>query len=423
MNSPTKSYQVIYSKLCLKIFYIYFFLDLLKGSFSASFHHPDIAPLKRVGHYNIMELWHGATGAFKDLAFVPFARFIDHFLRKRNKKGIALIGTLGDTGCAAISAFKELENTKVICLYPKYSVSKLQRLQMTTVKSPNILNISCETDTDNFDGIIVKLMRDREIASKYNLLWVNSPNVGRIVCHTVHHIYTYLQLCPSCDKTVTFYIPSGALADSASAYQTSLMGVPINVVSTVNENDFFFRLFNEKRLSRPLSVVKTYSCAMDTVFPHNVERILYLLSGRDGPLINSIMKEYYTNGCVAIPQSILDAASTGTSRIRSVRVGQDEGFAVAKRIWEEEGYQLCPHTAVALAGQDKDSSEAAAISICLATATAAKFQEFLHHLSIPVPVHPCVEGLEGKEEIYREMKKGEDWEQLLMKAINDMHEL
>ena len=377
-----------------------------------------------MGPYNIMELWHGPTGAFKDLAFQPFARLVNYFLKKSNKKGIALIGTLGDTGCAAISAFKESDNAKVICLYPKYSISKLQRMQMTTVQSPNILNFSCETDTDDFDGVIVNAMKDKDLAGNCNLLWVNSPNVGRIVCHTVHHIYTYLQLCPSCDEEVVYYIPSGALADTTSAFQTSLMGTPIKIVSTVNENDFFHRVFNEKMLIRPLSVVKTYSCAMDTVFPHNVERVLHMLSGGDGGLIGSIMKDYYKEGRAVIPQSLLDAASAGNGRLRSMRVEQEEAFEIAKSVWGEYGYQLCPHTAVAVAGKDKDrkrKDESGSLSVCLATATAAKFQEFLSHLSIPVPKHPCVEGLAEKEEVYSEMKKGEDWEQKLRQAIIDMY--
>lgn len=394
-------------------------IDIIKDCFS-SFSHPDIVPLQQVGPYNIMEMWHGPTGAFKDLAFVLFARFVDHFLKRQGKRSVALIGTLGDTGSAAISAFKGTDHVFVICLYPKHSISKLQRLQMTTVSAANILNISCESASDDFDGMLKNIFNDKDFSSKYNLLWVNSPNIGRIVCHTVHHIYTYLKMCPSCDREVNFFIPSGALADSTSAYLSYLMGVPIQVTSVVNENDFFYHCLTEGVLRRPVKVVKTYSCAMDTMFPHNVERILYLLSQGDSKMIHSIMEEYDNTGIAHIPLSILEAT---VGRIKCERISQKESFSVAQHVWKEYQYTLCPHTAVAVAEVAKQQlpSESLSRSVCLATASAAKFQEFLHHLSIPVPTHPSVEGLEEKEEHYKEMKEGENWEEKLRHTIMELN--
>ena len=360
-------------------------------------------------------MWHGPTGAFKDLAFVLFAQLINYFFKKQGKKGIALIGTLGDTGCSAIQAFKNATNVSTICLYPKHSISKLQRLQTTTTNSPNVLVFSCDTDSDEFDSVLMKVLADDKFAKEHNLTWVNSINVGRIICHTVHHIFTYLLMCPSCDQTVTFYIPSGALADSSSAYLAHCMGVPIKIVSVVNENDFFHNFFNSKSLIRPLRVVKTYSCAMDTVFPHNVERILYLLSKCDTSLVKRIMDKYYSTGRANVPDSLLEMA---TGSISSQKITQDKSFATAKYIWDTYQYVICPHTSLAVSAHEMFPVDG--LSVCLATATPAKFREFLIHLDIPVPAHHSVDGLDEMKEIYKEMKQGENWEGILRAAIVKM---
>ena len=377
-----------------------------------------------MGPYNIMELWHGPTGAFKDLAMTLFARLADHFLKVKNTRGVALVGTLGDTGSAAIHSFKETTNISLVILFPKDGCQRLQRLQMTTVQSPRLRMYACDCPSDEFDTAIMSVFADEEFSKSHNLLWLNGINTARFILQTVHYVYGYLQLCPSCDREVEFYIPSGGFANAAGGLQAQCIGLPIRIVPVVNENDAFYRCLETGRLERPLKVVKTFSCAMDTVFPHNVERVLYMLSGGDGGLIRSIMKDYYKEGHAVIPQSLLDAASAGNGRLRSMRVEQEEAFEIAKSVWGAYGYQLCPHTAVGVAGKDKDrkrKDESGSLCVCLATATAAKFQEFLSHLSIPVPKHPCVEGLEEKEEVYSEMKKGEDWEQILKQAIIDMY--
>ncbi|XP_041378736.1 threonine synthase-like 2 [Gigantopelta aegis] len=276
------------------------------------------------------------------------------------------------TKTVEISANGELRKVNLIVLYPKHSISTLQRLQMTTVQSPNIRTFSCDNASDSFDNMIIDIFNDQNFAKKHNMLWVNSPNVGRLVCHTVHHIYTYLKLCPSCDNDVTFYIPSGALVDSTSAYLSQCMGVPVKVVSVVNENDFFHKCLTQGYLYKPLNVINTPSCSMDTVFPHNIERILFLLAKGDATLVKSIMEDYHSKGVAKIPQTILDVASKG---IHTERITQEEALTTAKMIWEKYHYiHICPHTAVGVAGATKaDPSFSLTLSVCLATATAAKF--------------------------------------------------
>ena len=394
--------------------------DMVKDCFS-SFHHPEIIPVIQIGPYNILEMWHGPTGAFKDLAFALFSHFVNHFLQKQGKKGTAIVSTLGDTGSAAIQAFKNSRKVNLIVLYPKHSISRLQRLQMTTVQSPNVRTFSCNNASDSFDNIIIDIFNDQTFAKKYNMLWVNSPNVGRVVCHTVHHIYTYLKLCPSCDNDVTFYIPSGALVDSTSAYLSQCMGIPIKVVSVVNENDFFHKCLTQGYLYKPLNVINTPSCSMDTVFPHNIERILFLLVKGDATLVKSIMEDYHSKGVAKIPQTILDVASKG---IHTERVTQEEALSTAKMIWEKYHYIICPHTAVGVAGATKaDPSFSLTPSVCLATATAAKFPDFVRLIgdNVPIPNHPCVDNLEGMTEYYQEMNQGENWEDILRETIVELY--
>ena len=366
-------------------------------------------------------MWHGPTGAFKDLAFAFFSRFVDHFLQKQGKKGTAIVGTLGDTGSAAIHSFKNSKNIRLIVLFPKHGVHKMQRLQMTTVQSPYLRLYACNCLSDDFDEPIMSVFADEEFAKRYTLLWCNGINVGRFIFQTIHYIYTYLQLCPKCDNNVTFYVPSGGFGNSAGGYQASCMGVPLKLVPIVNENDCFYTLLTEGLLQRPLEVINTHSCALDTLFPHNIERILFLLAKGDATLVKSIMEDYYSKGVAKIPQAILDVASKG---IHTERITQEEALSTAKMIWEKYHYIICPHTAVGVAGATKaDPSFSSTLSVCLATATAAKFPDFVHLIgdNVPIPSHPCVDNLKGMTEYYQEMNQGENWEDILRDTIVELY--
>jgi threonine synthase len=396
--------------------------DIVKDAF-VSFHHPDVLPIKKVGPYSILEMWHGPTGAFKDLAFALLARFVDYFLTKQGKKGVALVGTLGDTGSAAIHAFKDMKNTRLIVLFPKDSCHRLQRLQMTTVQSPFLRLYACHCPSDEFDTPIMKAFSDKGFATSHNLIWLNGINTGRFICQTINYIYAYLQMSPDCTNKVTFYVPSGGFANAAGGYQAQCMGLPINIVSVVNENDSFHKFMQSGKWKRPMKVIATHSCALDTVFPHNVERILYMMSNGNGPLIKSIMDDYYSKGVAVLPQYLLDGAANSIS---SERVTQDEAFNTAKHIWDSYRYTLCPHSAVAVTALKKHmttNSSDGHTAICMATATGAKFEDFVKLFCDVKTSHPCVEGLDGKKEAYHEFRNGQDWEDLLKQAISELYEM
>ena len=194
-----------------------------------------------------------------------------------------------------------------------------------------------------------------------------------------------------------------------------LFGLPIKPVAAVNENDILHRCLLGGKLSVG-KLVQTYSCAMDTQVPLNIERVFYFMSRCDAPTIKNIMETFEERGTVDIPSSILAVAHTC---IASARIPQEEAIAAATKIWKEHGYVLCPHTAVGVAAAMRIGRSD--LSLCLATATAAKFPKFVSLFGAPVPSHPAMDGLLDKPCYNLEMKKGQDWDKMLRKAIEELY--
>lgn len=365
---------------------------------------------------HVAEMWHGPTGAFKDIALSVVGRLMDHFLKKQSKKATVMVSTSGDTGSAAIHSILDSKNINIVVMYPRGRVSRIQELQMTTVHSPNVRVISVDGTSDDQDATMKKVSADISFAKKYNLTCLNSVNVARVLFQAVHFIYAYLQLCPKANHYVLFCIPSGGLGNLTGGVIAREMGLPAKFLSAVNENDVVHRVFEEGELALA-DVTTTYSSAMDIQLPYNIERVFYYMSGKQSDVVKMVMESVESGKSTLIPPKLLGS----NNYISTMRVSNEETVGAMQRTWKEHGYLLCPHTAVGMqallnvvpAGLQWDCQD----RILIATATPAKFREIFEQINLPLPASTGIERLFTLRESKVYLEKGQDWEEKLKEII------
>ena len=388
--------------------------DILEGCFE-SFDEPQIIPLKKVGSVYVAEMWHGPTGAFKDLALSVVGRLIDHFLKKQAKTATIMVSTSGDTGSAAIHSVVNSKNINIVVMYPRNRVSRVQELQMTTVNSPNVRVISVDGSSDDQDVVMKQLNTDTSFAKTYNITCINSVNVARVLFQAVHFIYLYLQRCPEATQEVLFCIPSGGLGNLAGGVVAREMGLPVKFLSAVNENDVVHRAFLQGELSQR-DLKTTFSSAMDIQIPYNIERVFYYMSGRKPDIVKTVMREFESGANTTIPPEILK----NNNYISTVRVTNENTLGVMQHTWKEHGYLLCPHTAVGMQALSEGSGRSlwdCKDKILIATATPAKFPDILGQVGLPLPAVPAIERLYALKETKLYLEKGQNWEKRLKEII------
>lgn len=404
----------------------------------ANFDNPDeVVSCAHVGPLVFAELWHGPTGAFKDLSLVVLARVVRHFLRRRGQRSVVLVSTSGDTGSAAIHSVLGMEkDVQLLVMYPRHMVSRTQELQMTTVQAPNVRVFSVDGTSDDTDVVMATLFAEKDFARKHNLNVFNSLNICRVLVQMVHFFYLYLQLCPEADQDVLFCVPTGGLGNISSGMLAREMGLPVKFLAAVNENDCVFQTLRSGVYKVPSTVHKTVSCAMDISVPYNMERILYCLSGGNVALVRETMQEFMRNKSCLFPGSVMDANTC----ISSASVPEGVVLATMREVWQQHGYLICPHTAVATraaldllkdreqgAGKEeeeedsvKTASPLALKPVVICTATPAKFAEAAERAGLPLPPSPRFNNLGGLEEHKLYMNKGEDWVKIMKQEIEKM---
>ena len=392
---------------------------IVDGCF-AKFDHPDVIPLQKIATVHVAEIWHGPTGAFKDLALSVVGRLVDHFVQKKKERATILVSTTGDTGSAAIQSVLGSKHTDIIVLYPRGRITRVQELQMTTVNAPNVSVYSADGTGDECDVPIKKIFRNVEFVSRNKLMSTNSINVGRVIFQAAHFIYSYLKLNPEVDRELTFSIPSGALGNATGGYIAYLMGLPIQLLVAVNDNDIIHRAFSTGTFSTSVPVVPTYSSAMDIDVPYNIERLFYFISGGKCETVKGIMECFEKNGSCTLPSEIL-----GNNKcLTTAKVSMEKTLSTMEDVWREFQYPLCPHSAIGMRAaldflqQEKGTARDVVV---LATATGAKFPDTLEKAGIPLPSVPAITELYGKPETKLFMEKGEDWEGILRRAIEQLH--
>jgi threonine synthase len=348
-------------------------LDRMVDDAYASFRHPAVCPLTQIDdNLFVLELFHGPTLAFKDVAMQLLGRLMDHVLRARGARATIVGATSGDTGSAAVEAFKGLDQVDVFILYPHGRVSEVQRRQMTGVDAPNVHTIALEGTFDDCQAVVKALFNHARFRDELRLSGVNSINWARIAAQTVYY-FTAAVALGAPQRAVSFAVPTGNFGDILAAWAAKRMGLPIErLMLATNANDILPRTLATGTYE-VRGVMPTTSPSMDIQVSSNFERLLFEAYGRDGAAVRRLM------GSLAQGHSF-SIAPEPLARIReefSAEAVDEE--AVVREIadtWSDAGYLLDPHTAVGVrAARGLLASEPRTPVIALSTAHPAKFPE------------------------------------------------
>ena len=373
----------------------------------------------KVGPVHVAETWHGPTGVFKDLTLPALARLIDHFLQKRGQIATILVSTTGDTGSATIHSALGTKNLRVIVTYPRYTVSRIQELQMTTTGASNATVFSHEGNSDDLDLILKNIFTDPKMRQKHVLLSFNSIHTVRVVLNIAHYIFMYLRVAPAADKTVLISVPTGGMGNATGGFMAARMGFPIEIMSAVNENDIIHRALSFRDFSITGPITPTFAMSLDSNCPFNIERVFFYALDGDCKALTEVMERFEQKKKNVLPDKILQ----NTTHLCTTRVTKDECLETIEAVWQKYGYVICPHTAIAMRpaleyAKKEDSGEGRCDSVVvIATATGAKFPDTLQKVGVPVPTVPWARDLHSRAEEKLFLNKGEDWERTLREAI------
>ncbi|MEM7619402.1 MAG: threonine synthase [Pseudomonadota bacterium] len=339
----------------------------------ASFEHPAVAPLKQLDTNQwILELFHGPTLAFKDFAMQVLARLMDIALQKRNQRATVIGATSGDTGGAAIEAFRGREAIDIFILHPDGRVSDVQRKQMTTATEKNVHNIALQGTFDDCQALVKALFNDLEFRQQVSLAGVNSINWGRIMAQIVYYFTSAVALGAP-HRRVSYSVPTGNFGDIFAGFVARKMGLPINkLIIATNVNDILARTL-ETGHYQPQGVVATQSPSMDIQVSSNFERLLFELSNREAPRVCALMDSLKENRAFSLNESELGQFRQGFS---AERVLENAMKNTIGEVYKTAEYILDPHTAIGFAIANNDEQHNNDIPmITLATAHPAKFPQ------------------------------------------------
>ena len=365
------------------------------------FAHAAVVPLAQLDHQHwLMELFHGPTLAFKDVALQLLGRLFETFLARRGEQ-LTLVGaTSGDTGSAAIDGVVGRDNVEIFMLHPKGRISDVQRRQMTTVRAPNVHNIAISGSFDDGQAAVKRMFTDPAIAGKLRLGAVNSINWARLMAQVVYYFTTAVQLGAP-ERSVAFSVPTGNFGDVFAGYVANKMGLPIEqLIVATNVNDILHRALSEGDYSAS-EVTATPTPSMDIQVSSNFERLLFDVGGRDGAAMAEQMRGFEATKAMRLTNAQRDGAS---KLFTSVRVDQDAMLQAMRRAAEHSGQIIDPHTAIGLdAAHRADLPEDVPI-VTLATAHPGKFRDPVERATGNRPGLPSRVGdLFGREEVCTEL--------------------
>jgi threonine synthase len=350
----------------------------------SSFRHPDVVPLVQIApeHY-LLELFHGPTLAFKDVALQLIGKLFDHVLSQRNQRVMIVGATSGDTGSAAIDGVKSCNNVDIVILYPRGRVSDVQRRQMTTVDAPNVHTVAIDGTFDDCQDLVKAMFNDAPFREANNLSAVNSINWARVMAQTVYY-FTALQ---ALDRSASFSVPTGNFGNVLAGWIAKQMGAPIEkLIVGSNSNDILTRFFDTHAMQMT-SVVPTLSPSMDIQVSSNFERLLFEMNDRDGGATAQQLDAFRAQGKLSVEPD--QYASWIAPMFRAHRVDDAETLSVMKRMHHDHGMFVDPHTAVGIASAEH-CAEPGVPTITLATAHPAKFPDAVKKatgVEPPLPEH------------------------------------
>ena len=344
--------------------------DELARDAYAAFDHPEVVPMVELGDgLWLMELFHGPTLAFKDIALQLVGRLFDEELARRGERVTIVGATSGDTGSAAIEAVRDRENIQIVILHPHGRVSEVQRRQMTTVDSANVHNVAIEGTFDDCQDLVKAMFGDAGFRADQRLSAVNSINWARVMAQTVYYVAAATRY--GLDQ-VSFSVPTGNFGNVLAGHVARQMGLPVDrFIVASNRNDILTQFFTTGSMA--ISEVRpTMSPSMDIQVSSNLERLLFELLDRDGIRTAELLENFRATGEMRIDTRISAELERNWS---GVRVDEDETTAAIADLHRETGMIIDPHTAVGLAAARRTRRDADGDMVVMATAHPAKFGE------------------------------------------------
>ncbi len=361
----------------------------------ATFHHPAVTPLVQYGENHwILELFHGPTIAFKDVAMQLIARLMDYVLQQRDQRATIVCATSGDTGGAAVEAFRGRPNADIFVLFPKGKVSPVQQRQMTTVADNNVHTLAIEGDFDDCQALVKAMFNHHAYRDRLQLSGVNSINWGRIMAQVVYY-FTAAASLGAPDKKISFTVPSGNFGDIFAGFVAKQMGLPVSqLVIATNQNDILARTLKTGRYEVS-DTTASISPSMDIQVSSNFERLLFEASGRNSETVCKQMAGLQQSGSFSIDETSIAAIRSGFA---AGTCSEADTSAQIAKSHQNCDYLCDPHTAVGLFVAEPNIKPGVPM-VTLSTANPAKFPDAVEKASGIRPELPdWLAGMMEKEE-------------------------
>ncbi len=440
-----------YPELTAKILGLFFEdienLGTLTQEAYKSFDHPDIAPVVKIGESEyVMELWHGPTLAFKDMALSVLPRLMTSALKDDSGRDVLiLVATSGDTGKAALEGFCDVAGTKIVVFYPNDGVSEMQRLQMVTQGGSNTKVIGIKGNFDDAQNGVKEIFADKEFADtidkhSFRLSSANSINFGRLAPQIAYYVWAYVQLLGRGEiekgEKINFVVPTGNFGNILAAYYAKKMGLPVGkLICASNKNNVLTDFFRQGKYTLDRQFYKTMSPSMDILISSNLERLLFELSDRDAEKVAGMMARLKTDGSYAIDDAVKNEPEED---FYADWCSEEETMAAIKSTFEDKGYLLDTHTAVAAGVYDKyKRSTERTKTVIVSTASPYKFPaDVLASLGLDTSglgifemaqklrdisgtqIPKQIEGLMTKEEIHTNVIEKSQMRQAVLESID-----
>ena len=340
-------------------------IKILLNKAYSNFNTKNIVEIKKIDNINLLELYHGPTLAFKDIAMQVIGLMYEALDLNKKKINI-IVATSGDTGSAAISALKEKKNINLFVLHPHEKISNIQRKIMTTCNSSNIFNVAVKGNFDDCQKIVKQMFNDEQFREKINMSGVNSINWARIICQIVYYFYAYFQM----SSKVNFSVPTGNFGDVYAGYIAKKMGLPIDkLIVATNENDILCRVINSGEY-KPLKVKPSLSPSMDIQVASNFERLLFDILNSDDQKVSKLMKSLNETGFFKLEKDELKKVK---ENFAAEKINDADTLRIIKDFFINYGFILDPHTATAVGASYKIRNKSK--TVVLGTAHPYKFLE------------------------------------------------
>ncbi len=346
--------QLHYNELAVEIIFNFCSKEISKDELSSlinksysSFRENDVVKLKKIGDTNLLELYHGPTLAFKDIAMQVIGNMYDHLQVAKDKTVNIIVATSGDTGSAAISALSDRKNINLFVLHPHNKISKTQRKIMTTIGGTNVYNIALEGSFDDCQKIVKELFNEDDFRTKINMSGVNSINWARIVCQIVYYFYSFFKLQKS---NISYSVPTGNFGDIYAGYVAKKMGLPINkLIVATNKNDILNRVINTGEY-KPDTVKPSITPSMDIQVASNFERLLFYILDENDSSVSSLMNELSSKGIFKLKKTEIEKIKKD---FEGIKITDEETENIIHKVYKDHQFIIDPHTATGFGAANK----------------------------------------------------------------------